>query len=79
VHTQAWPVWSEELAAEDTIEIVVQVNGKVRGHVSLSPAADEPTALAAARGIERVAEHLDGKTVVKEVYVPRRLINFVVR
>ena len=79
VHTQAWPVWSEELAAEDTIEIVVQVNGKVRGHVSLSPDADESTALAAARGIERVAEHLGGKTVVKEVYVPRRLINFVVR
>ncbi|HMM42328.1 MAG TPA: class I tRNA ligase family protein, partial [Thermomicrobiales bacterium] len=79
VHTQAWPEWDEELAAEETIEIVVQVNGKVRGHVNLPPDTDEATALDAARANDRVAEHLAGKTVVKEVYVPRRLINFVVR
>ncbi len=79
VHDQRWPEWSEELAAEDTLEIVVQVNGKVRGRVSLSADVDEAAALAAARADTHVASYLDGKTIVKEIYVAGRLINFVVR
>ncbi|HEX2282661.1 MAG TPA: leucine--tRNA ligase, partial [Thermomicrobiales bacterium] len=79
VHNQRWPEWSAELAAEDTIEIAVQVNGKVRGRVSLPAEADEATALSAAREDGNVASHLDGKSIVKEIYVPGRLINFVVR
>ena len=79
VHTQAWPEWDEALAAEDTIEIAVQVNGKVRGHVSLPPDVDQAAALNAARASDRVAEHLAGKTLIKEIYVPGRLINFVVK
>jgi leucyl-tRNA synthetase len=79
VHQQSWPVWNEELAAEDTIEIAVQVNGKVRGRIEITPDADQETALTAARANERVAEHLSGMTVVKEIYVPGRLVSFVVR
>ena len=79
VHTQPWPTWSEELATEERIELPVQVNGKLRDRVSLPPDVDEATALAAARGAARVAEQLAGKTVVKEIYIPGRLINFVAR
>ncbi|HUG16583.1 MAG TPA: leucine--tRNA ligase [Thermomicrobiales bacterium] len=79
VHDQRWPAWDEALAAEDTIEIAVQVNGKVRGRLTLPADVDETHALATARVNERVAEHLSGATIVKEIYVPGRLINFVVR
>ena len=79
IHNQSWPEWSEELAAEDTIEIVVQVNGKVRGRVALPADADQTAALTAARADDNVASHLEGKTTIKEIYVPGRLINFVVK
>jgi leucyl-tRNA synthetase len=79
VHTQPWPDWDEALAADETIEVAVQVNGKVRDRVTLPAAASEPDALSAAKARSRVAEHLSGKTIVKEIYVPGRLINFVVR
>jgi leucyl-tRNA synthetase len=79
VHTQEWPTWSEELAAEDTIEVAVQVNGKVRGHIELPADAGEAEALSAAKANDRIRDYLDGKTIVKEIYVPGRLVNFVVR
>jgi len=79
IHTQSWPTWSDELAAEDTIEIAVQVNGKVRGRITLPPDADQEMALADARADARVAEYLLGAKVVKEIYVPGRLVSFVVK
>jgi leucyl-tRNA synthetase len=79
VHQQSWPTWDEALAADETIEIVVQVNGKVRDRLQLAPDVAEADALLAARASQRVAEQLAGKTLVKEIYVPGRLVNFVVR
>ena len=74
---EQWPVYDEELCKEDTIEIVVQVNGKVRGTVEIAVDADKDTALAAAK--EAVADKIEGKTIVKEIYVPGKIINIVVR
>jgi leucyl-tRNA synthetase len=79
VHTQSWPAWDEELAADETIEVAVQVNGKVRDRITLPAGATDSDALAAARASARVQEHLAGKDVVKEIHVPGRLISFVVR
>jgi leucyl-tRNA synthetase len=79
VHNQQWPNWDEALAAEDTVEIAVQVNGRVRGRVTLPADVGEAEALATAKASERVAEYLSGSTIVKEIYVPGRLINFVVK
>ena len=79
VHTQAWPEWSAELAADDVIEIPVQVNGKVRGRITIPADADAETAIAAARTDENVARYLSEGTVAKEIYVPGRLVNLVVR
>jgi leucyl-tRNA synthetase len=79
VHNQAWPAWDAALAAEDTIEIAVQVNGKVRGRVVLPSGAQQAEALATAKANARVVEHLAGAEIIKEIYVPGRLINFVVK
>jgi leucyl-tRNA synthetase len=79
VHQQSWPVYDESLATERTTEIPLQVNGKVREKVTIATDADEATAVSAARSLEKVQEYLQGKTIVKTIFVPNRLINFVVR
>ncbi|HAK58677.1 MAG TPA: leucine--tRNA ligase, partial [Lachnospiraceae bacterium] len=77
IYEQSWPEFDEEKTKESVIEIGVQVNGKVRGTVSLPVDADKDTALAAGR--EAVADKLEGKTIVKEIYVPGRILNIVVK
>ena len=79
VHAQRWPVADAALLVEDEVDLVVQVNGRVRGRVTVPAGADRATAEAAARADENVAAHLDGQTVVKTVVVPDKLVNFVVR
>ena len=72
-----WPEFDEEKTVEKVQEIGVQTNGKVRATVALAIDATKDEALAA--GKEAVADKLDGKTVVKEIYVPGRIINIVVK
>jgi leucyl-tRNA synthetase len=79
VHRQRWPGWDEALAAEDLIEIPVQVNGKLRDRFQASRTVTEAEALAAARAIPKIAAELGGKQVVKAIFVPGRLVNFVVK
>ncbi|MDQ3549533.1 MAG: class I tRNA ligase family protein, partial [Chloroflexota bacterium] len=79
VHNQSWPAWDEALAAAETVEVAVQVNGKVRDRIDLPAASSDTDALAAARASAKVQEYLTGKQIVKEIYVPGRLISFVVR
>jgi leucyl-tRNA synthetase len=73
-----WPAFDPALATEDTIEMGVQVNGKTRGTVRLAKNADEATARATAAADEAIAKQLEGKQVRKFIYVPGRIINFVV-
>jgi leucyl-tRNA synthetase len=79
VHTSTWPSYDASLAAADTVEIAVQVNGRVRERLELPADADEAAARAAAEALPRVAELLEGKSLVRVVYVPGRLLNIVVR
>jgi leucyl-tRNA synthetase len=74
-----WPAYRAELAAETQIEVVVQVNGKLRGKILVDAGADEETTGSLAASEPRVAEFLAGKTIVKRVVVPGKLVNFVVR
>ncbi len=74
---QSWPEFDDAKTKESVIEIGVQVNGKVRGTVSLAVDASKEEALAA--GKAAVADKLEGKTVVKEIYVPGRILNIVVK
>jgi len=79
VWTEPWPVHDDAYLARDTIQIAVQVNGKLRGQVDIAADADEATILAAARADEKVAAAIEGMTTVKEIVVPGRLVNLVVR
>jgi leucyl-tRNA synthetase len=76
---EPWPEFNSALAKEDTIEIPVQINGKVRSKVTVSADADAGTIEAAARADARIAELLAGKQIMKTIVVPGRLINFVVK
>jgi leucyl-tRNA synthetase len=78
VANAGWPTWDEELLVEDTVEIGVQVNGKMRGTIDIAPEADEETAVAAARADEGVAKYLAEGEVRRVIYVPGRILNFVV-
>jgi leucyl-tRNA synthetase len=79
VHTAAWPQYDPALLKDDLVTIVVQVNGKVRGQLALPPDATEAEVTAAAHADPNVAKHLAGTAPVKTVFVPRRLINLVVK
>ena len=76
---QPWPEHDESALVTDEILVVVQVNGKVRGKVSVPAKTDKAAVLAAARADDNVARHLEGTTVVKEIVVPGKLVNIVVR
>jgi len=73
-----WPSFDQALVVADTVTIAVQVNGKLRGEVVASASAGEAEVRALAEREERVRAHLSGKAVRKVVFVPKRLINFVV-
>ncbi len=76
---QSWPEYDEAKTVDAVTEVAVQVNGKVRGKVVIPTGCEKETAFAAAREDSRVASLLEGKTLVKEIYVPNRLVNFVVK
>jgi len=79
VHLQAWPQWDAELAKEDEITIVVQVNGKVRERFNAPADVDSETVIASAKALPGVQKYTEGKKIVKEIYVPGKLVNIVVR
>ncbi|WP_104990141.1 leucine--tRNA ligase [Deinococcus sp. NW-56] len=79
VHVQSWPEVDEAAATRDTVTIGVQVSGKVRGQVEISKTATQEEALAAARANPDVARFVEGRATVKEIYVPGRIINIVVK
>ena len=74
----AWPEAQEEFLRSDTVEVSVQVNGKMRGRVAVPVEATEAEVLAIARADENVARHLGDKPVRRSIYVPGRIVNFVV-
>ena len=76
---EAWPDYEEAMLAEDTIELAVQVNGKVRGRIRIPADADEDTIIEAALAEAKVAAATAGKTIVKRIVVPGRLVNLVVK
>jgi len=78
VHDSAWPQFDAELAKEEEIELVVQVNGKVRGRVTVTPGLTEAEAVERALADESVMRFTEGKRIRKTVYVQDRLVNVVV-
>jgi leucyl-tRNA synthetase len=78
ITTVGWPQFDEALTKADTIIVPVQVNGKVRAKIEVPADADKEAVLAAARTDEKVLAHLEGKELVREIYVPGRIVNLVV-
>ena len=74
-----WIDFDESKTVADTVEIPVQINGKLRGTVVIPADADKDTAIAAANADEKIKGYLDGHTVVKEIFVPGRMINIVIK
>jgi leucyl-tRNA synthetase len=79
IFKSTYPESDPALAQDETIELVVQVNGKVRGKMSVARDISQEDALKMARAIENVAKNLEGVTVMKEIYVPGKLVSFVVK
>lgn len=73
-----WPTYDEAKTVEEAVQVAVQVNGKLRGTVSVAVDAPEDAVVAAARSDDNVARHLEGKTERRVIYVAGRLVNFVV-
>jgi leucyl-tRNA synthetase len=79
VWEQPWPEADRRLLESDTFTLVIQVNGRLRGRVEAAVDASERELLELARSADAVKRHLDGKEVVKEIVVPGKLVNLVVR
>ena len=76
---QPWPQYEEALCREDTVEIAVQVNGKLRARLNLAADIQAADAIAAAKADGKIAAAIEGKQTVKEIYVPGKLVNLVVK
>ncbi len=79
IHQQPWPAFDPALIVEDQVTIPVQINGKVRERIEVPAECDEATARQVAENHERIAEQLAGHEIVRVVFVPGRLLNYVVR
>lgn len=79
LNNQSWPTWDEEKTIERTVAIGVQVNGRVRGEITVD--LDDPVEVARAKAFdnENIMRLIDGKTIIKEIYVPGRIYNIVVK
>jgi leucyl-tRNA synthetase len=78
VHLSQWPKYDEKYLVQDTVTIAVQVNGKLRGDVEIATDAGEDVVVAAAKTNDKVAGYLKNQTPKKTIYVPGRLVNFVI-
>ena len=76
---QSWPAYDDALCVEKTVEMAVQVNGKLRGRIRVPTDADAETVLGIAKADEVVGAALAGKTLVKEIVVPNKIVNLVVK
>ena len=79
IEKSGWPKWNEELLKTDKIQIIVQVNGKLRGKIKVSANSEKDEILAIARAEDNVSKFLQDKEILKEIFIPNKLINFVVK
>ena len=75
---QSWPVFDPQLIVEDTMQIVIQVNGKLRDQITIPVDANEDEIKSKAQGAEKVVQHIEGRQIKKIIYVPKKLVNIVV-
>jgi len=74
-----WPKYDEAKCADSTVEIAVQVNGKIKARINVAADISAPDAIAAAKADGTVTAAIEGKSIIKELYVPKKLVNIVVK
>jgi leucyl-tRNA synthetase len=79
IHNQKWPTWKEDLIQVEQVTLVIQVNGKLRDRIPVPVSISEEEAKKLAFESPKVKPHIEGKQIVNSVYVPRKLVNLVVR
>jgi leucyl-tRNA synthetase len=79
VHVSTWPVYDSKYLVEDSVTIAVQIGGKLRGTITAPAGCDEDEAVGLAKNDSKISSYLSGKQVVKTIYVPNKLLNFVVK
>ena len=79
IHEQKWPEWSEDLAKASSITLIVQINGKVKDKIEADEALSQDELKELALSSAKVKELTDGKTIVKTIVVPKKLVNIVVK
>ncbi len=79
IHSQSWPEWDKELARDEEVTLIVQVNGRLRDRIVVPAIIGEDEARRLAAGSTKVKAHTDGKQLVKAIYVPGKLVNLVVK
>ena len=77
IHNQPWPEFDPEKAKADEVELAVQINGKVKARITVAADAAEEDIIA--KAFEAAANAVEGKTVVKKIVIPGRLVNIVVK
>ena len=76
---EPWPVYDEAKTVDDSVEVAVQINGKLRATILLPVDCSKEDAIATAKADPKIAEQIEGKTIVKEISVPGKIVNIVVR
>jgi leucyl-tRNA synthetase len=79
LYNAEWPAYDESALAKDEIEVIVQVNGKLKDKLLLPNNSSKEATEEAARGLEKVKEATEGKNIVKVIVVPNKIVNFVVK
>ena len=78
IHLETYPVGDVSLARDTEVVIGVQVNGKLRGDITVAPDASESTALEFARGDQNITKYVSGGTIKKVIYIPGKILNIIV-
>ena len=76
---QRWPAYDESKTVADTVQMAVQVNGKVRANITVPSDADNDTIIATAQADPRVQKFTEGMALAKTIVVPKRLVNLIVK
>jgi leucyl-tRNA synthetase len=78
IHLTSWPQFDEQVCAKAAVTLAVQVNGKTRGTITVAPELDTETLLHIAKELPAVKKHIKGQTILKEIVVPKKIVNIVV-
>ena len=79
IYKQSWPTFDESKCVDDSVEIVLQINGKIKDKLVIAVDEDKDSVLAKAKANDKILEATEGKQIVKEIYIPGKLVNIVVK